>query len=47
MKPFSSLEAQIEILTNRKLIIDDIEDAKYYLLNNNYYRLQLTFRSVS
>ena len=39
MKPFSSLEAQIEILIRRRLQIDDIEDAKNYLLNNNYYNV--------
>ena len=39
MKPFSSLEEQIDILTNRKLKIDDSQDAKNYLLNNNYYNV--------
>ena len=39
MKPFSSLDDQIEILGERKLRIDDIEDAKNYLLNNNYYNV--------
>ena len=39
MKPFSSLEEQIEILIRRRLQIDDIEDAKNYLLNNNYYNV--------
>ena len=46
MKPFSSLEEQIEILIRRRLQIDDIEDAKNYLLNNNYYNVVNLYSKV-
>lgn len=46
MKPFSSLDEQIDILKSRKLQIDDIEDAKYYLLNNNYYNVVNLYSKV-
>lgn len=39
VKPFKTVEEQIEILLNRGLIIDDINEAKQLLLNLNYYRL--------
>lgn len=46
MKPFSSLDEQIEILQSRKLQIDDIQDAKNYLLNNNYYNVVNLYSKV-
>lgn len=39
IKPFKTINEQIEILTKRGLIIDDIEEAERYLLNLNYYRI--------
>ncbi|WP_249028893.1 Abi family protein [Tannockella kyphosi] len=39
MKPFKSIDEQIEILKERGLIIDDYEFAKKYLLHNNYYNV--------
>lgn len=36
-KPFKELDEQIEILSNRGLIIDDYDLTKNYLLYNNYY----------
>lgn len=39
VKPFKTIEEQIAILENRKLIIDDEEKAKRFLANLNYYRL--------
>ncbi len=42
MKVFFSIDKQIEILKNRGLIINDnvLEDAKQFLLKNNYYRIK-------
>lgn len=39
IKPFKTINEQIEILIKRGLVIDDIEEAKRYLLNLNYYRI--------
>lgn len=39
IKPFKTVEEQIEILIKRGLIVDDIEEAKQLLLNFNYYRI--------
>ncbi|MBO9728001.1 MAG: Abi family protein [Chitinophaga sp.] len=38
-KPSTSIEEQITLLTTRKLVIDDIPKAKYYLNHIGYYRL--------
>ncbi len=39
MKPFKTLDEQIAILRARKLIIDDEERVKKYLLSNGYYNV--------
>ncbi|WP_294707189.1 Abi family protein [uncultured Fusobacterium sp.] len=39
MKPFKTLEEQIEILKSRNLKFEDEEKAKFYLLHNNYYNI--------
>lgn len=39
MKPFKTLDEQIEILKKRNLNFQDEEKAKKYLLNNNYYNI--------
>jgi len=41
VKPFLSIDDQIKLLKKRKLIIkdDQYEQAKEFLLNNNYYRI--------
>lgn len=41
VKPFLSIDDQIELLKKRKLTINDdqYEKAKDFLLNNNYYRI--------
>lgn len=47
-KEFKTIEEQISILRNRGLDILDIEQAYYFLLHNNYYRISgysLTLRS--
>lgn len=47
-KEFKTIEEQISILRNRGLDIIDIEQAYYFLLHNNYYRISgysLTLRS--
>lgn len=46
MKPFSSLDEQIDILKSRNLQIHDIEDAKNYLLSNNYYNVVNLYSKV-
>lgn len=39
-KPFKTLDEQVEILKNRKnVIIDNNNEAKYFLLDNNYYNV--------
>ncbi|MFA7108179.1 MAG: Abi family protein [Sphaerochaetaceae bacterium] len=38
-KPWISVDQQLELLKNRKLIINNEQKAKKYLLNLNYYRL--------
>lgn len=38
-KPFKTIDDQIRILKERKLIIEDEEEARYILSNINYYRL--------
>lgn len=38
-KKFETLERQVEILKSRGLIIDDEDDAKEFLMKNNYYRI--------
>ena len=47
-KDFKTLDEQIEILRSRGLTIEDPEQAKEFLLRNNYYRISgysLTLRS--
>lgn len=39
MKPFKTIDEQIEILKSRNLTINDNEKAKKYLLTNNYYNI--------
>ncbi|MDR2025399.1 MAG: Abi family protein [Hungatella sp.] len=39
IKPFKTVDEQIEILMQRGLIVDDIHEAKQLLLNLNYYRI--------
>ena len=39
MKPFKTIDEQIQLLRNRKLIIDNENYAKDYLLSNNYYNI--------
>lgn len=39
MKPFKSIDEQIEILRNRNLNFKNLERAKSYLLNYNYYNV--------
>ena len=39
MKEFKSLDEQINLLVERGVIINDIEDAKKKLLTNNYYNV--------
>ena len=39
VKPFKTIEEQIDILEDRGLIIDDEDAAKKFLANLNYYRL--------
>jgi len=39
VKPFKTVDDQIEILLKRGLIVDDVEEAKQLLLNFNYYRI--------
>ncbi len=38
-KDFKTIDEQIEILCSRGLIVENKEDAKSFLLNNNYYRV--------
>ena len=39
LKEFKTLDEQIDILTNRGLVISDTERAKKYLLSQNYYNI--------
>ena len=39
MKEFKTIDEQIQILLGRKLIINDIDKAKAYLLSQNYYNI--------
>ena len=39
MRPFKNLEQQIQILRERGLAFDNEEEAKLYLLDNNYYNI--------
>lgn len=39
MKPFLSINQQIKLLEDRGLLIKDIEQAKKYLLTQNYYNI--------
>lgn len=39
MKPFKTLDEQINILKERNLTFNDENEAKRYLLNNNYYNI--------
>lgn len=39
MKPFKSIDEQVNILTSRGLIVDDEQRAKDYLLTQNYYNI--------
>lgn len=39
MKPFKTLEEQYQILKGRGIQFDNIDKAKSYLLNNNYYNV--------
>ena len=39
LKPFKTIDEQIQLLRNRNLIINDEERAKNYLLSNNYYNI--------
>lgn len=39
MKPFKTIDQQLEILKTRGLYIKDISKAKKYLLSNNYYNI--------
>lgn len=39
MKPFNSIEQQIELLISRGLEIKDVPKAQKYLLSNNYYNI--------
>lgn len=39
MKPFKTLDEQIEILEDRNLVFTNKEEAKDYLLHNNYYNI--------
>ncbi|WP_309306688.1 Abi family protein [Staphylococcus rostri] len=39
MKPFKTIDEQINILETRGLIFNDVEMAKIYLLRNNYYNV--------
>lgn len=39
MKEFKNLDEQLDILSNRGLIIQDKNVAKRYLLTNNYYNI--------
>lgn len=39
MKPFKSLDEQIEILEYRNLLFTNKDEAKIYLLHNNYYNI--------
>lgn len=46
MRPFKSLEQQIQILRERGLAFDNEEEAKLYLLDNNYYNIINMFSKV-
>lgn len=39
MKEFKTIDEQIQILVDRKLVINDVEKAKAYLLSQNYYNI--------
>lgn len=39
MRPFKSLDQQIQLLRERGLEFDNEEEAKLYLLDNNYYNI--------
>lgn len=39
MKPFKTIEEQIQLLRARKLVIEDESYARDYLLSNNYYNI--------
>ena len=47
MKPFKTLDEQIEILEDRNLVFTNKEEAKDYLLHNNYYNICLLYTSPS
>ena len=38
-KPAKTFEEQVEILQSRRMIVDDIQEATFYLQHLNYYRL--------
>lgn len=38
-KPFKTIDQQLELLKSRGLLIPDAEEAKSFLLRNNYYRI--------
>ena len=39
LKPPKTIDEQISLLKSRNIIIEDAEAVKYFLENNNYYRL--------
>lgn len=39
LKPAKTIEEQINLLKERGIVINDYEFAKFFLANNNYYRL--------
>jgi len=39
LKPPKTIDEQISLLKSRNIIIDDVEVVKFFLENNNYYRL--------
>lgn len=46
MRPFKTIDDQIVILENRGLIFTDKEEAKLYLLRNNYYNVVNMYSKV-
>jgi len=43
-KPPKTINEQIELLINRGLVVNDIEELKYYLRNISYYHLSIYFK---
>ncbi|MHB0923922.1 MAG: Abi family protein [Bellilinea sp.] len=46
LKPAITIDQQIELLQSKGLVIDNKEEASLFLINNNYYRLNVYFHKL-